>query len=253
MSIKAASASDTIPALESRDTFNSKKWLDYFEENKRTRPVFDLSQDFVIEEPLRAPLIRSLQRFQIGETGDGKHLRKYAEKVNDATYSQCVNLFIREEQVHGQILAEVILSANGSLLSWHWTDVAFILLRRMLGLKTEILILLIAEVIGKVFYKCVADKIGNEKLSEVFAVIVIDEIAHLQFHSEFLSFKFERHSWLIRCVTHYIWCLIFQTACFVFVVDHRKALEALGVNPALFIAMCSKEFQRSAVICLGRG
>ncbi len=252
MSIKAPDSAAAAVTTVNPNCFDSSKWLEYFQENKRTRPVFDLSQEIDLNEKLRGPLIRSLQRFQIGETGDGKHLRKYANCIGDPGYLQCVDLFIREEQVHGQILAEVILCAGGTLLSWHWTDVAFILLRRLLGLKTEILILLIAEVIGKCFYKCIADKIENACLSEVFAVIVFDEIAHLQFHAEFLSYRFERHSWWVKYFAHYIWCMIFHSACFVFIADHRLALEALGIAPADFIARCSREFQRCAVTAFSR-
>jgi hypothetical protein len=45
--------------------------------------------------------------------------------------------------------------------------------------------------------------------------------------------------------------MIFYTACFVFVLDHKAALEALGVPTARFISSCSKEFQRAAVLALG--
>lgn len=252
MNTNAPEASSQQAIAVDENCFDSRKWLDYFQENKRTRPVFDLSGEVSLEPKLRDPLIRSLQRFQIGETGDGKHLRKYARKLADPVYMQCVDLFIREEQVHGQILAEVVLSAGGTLLSWHWTDVAFILLRRILGLKTEILILLIAEVVGKCFYKCVADCVDDARLQEVFAVIVVDEIAHLQFHAEFLSFRLEKLPWFVRIFAHYAWCIIFHSACLVFIIDHRQTLEALNVSPAEFIAKCSKDFQRGAAIAFSR-
>ncbi|MBY0548589.1 MAG: hypothetical protein K2W95_15065 [Candidatus Obscuribacterales bacterium] len=238
---------DQSVALD-KDGFDSAKWLSYFIANKRTRPIFSLPPDLELDEQIKLPLIRSLQRFQIGETGDGKHLRKFASRANDADYSRCVDLFIREEQSHGQLLGEVVLSLGGTLLTWHWTDVAFIFLRRILGLKTEILILQIAEIIGKCFYKCVADKVENETLREVFSVIVLDEIAHMHFHSEFLAKQLGTLSWMTRVVVHYAWCVIFNTACFVFILDHKASLDALGISSSEFVARCSKEFHRSARI-----
>lgn len=227
--------------------FSAKDWLSYFQHNKNLRPLVHLPDLIEMEEHIRAPLIRSLQKFQIGETGEGKHLKKFAKRIGDQDYIQCIDLFIREEQAHGQVLAEVIRSLDGTLITWHWSDLVFILLRRMLGLKTEIFILLIAEVVGKCFYKAVADKVQDERLREIFSLIVLDEIAHLSFHSQFLFTQLLSKTFIKKALVHYVWSLIFYTACFVFILDHRKTLNALGVTAAEFVERCSREFNRSAV------
>lgn len=227
--------------------FRSKEWLSYFRHNNSLRPFVKLPDEIEIDPALREPLVRSLQRFQIGETGDGKHLKRFAARMGDADYGECIDLFIKEEQGHGQVLAEVIRSLNGTLITWHWTDLVFILLRRMLGLKTEIFILLIAEVVGKCFYKAVADKVNNDLIRDVFSLIVLDEIAHLSFHSQFLFTQLKSKSFVKKAVVHYAWSAIFYTACFVFILDHRKTLSALGLTPAEFVERCSREFNRSAV------
>ncbi len=226
--------------------FESEKWLKYFEENKKLRSSIRLPAKIDLSEEIKAPLLRSLQRFQIGETGDGRHLRRYAEKTKDLSYMRCVDLFVKEEQSHGQILAEIISAIEGTLLSWHWSDLAFIALRRLLGLKTEIFIILIAEIIGKCFYRSIADKIENQSICNAFAFIVCDEIAHLRFHSEFLNRKLATYPALLKLAIRYAWTLIFLSACFVFVIDHKAALKALGTNPGEFIDKCTIEFQRSA-------
>ncbi len=156
--------------------FDSNSWLDYFKRNKTVRPVFDWTEIPAIDHQLRLPLIRSLQRFQVGETGDGKHLRKYANGTGDQAYISCIDMFVKEEQEHARLLAKVIESMHGKLLQWHWTDFVFVLLRRLLGLKTEILILFVAEIIGKCFYEIVSKNCGDEHLSKLFAQIVRDEI-----------------------------------------------------------------------------
>lgn len=232
-------------------SFDSQMWLNYFQENKRLRADIRIPVEISIEESKRAPLMRSLQRFQIGETGDGRHLRKYASRlVKDPIYSQCVDLFIKEEQRHATMLAQVIIAMNGTLLSWHWSDVVFILLRRVLGLKTELLILLIAEVVGKCFYKCVADEIEDPAVKDLFALIVLDEIAHLDFHATFLCDQLANYHWLLKCTVYYFWCIIFYTACFVFVIDHRTALAALNVPAVDFINKCSTVFHRASAQAL---
>lgn len=247
----AAGASSYALELPGQAPFNSEIWLKYFEENKKLRSAVRLPEHVQISEQLRAPLLKSLQKFQIGETGEGRHLRHFAKKTRDASYIQCIDLFVKEEQSHGQMLAEVIASVDGRVLSWHWTDLVFICLRRMFGLKTEIFILLIAEVIGKCFYRVLADSIGNQQLSNVFAFIVCDEIAHLRFHSEFLNQQMQNYSWPLKCFIHYAWSLIFYTACFVFILDHKNTLTELKIPTADFMASCSKEFQRSARCAFG--
>ena len=57
-------------------------------------------------------IARSLQAWQLGETSDGNHLRavaaRYAARVGDPDYPSAVELFIREEQRHGELLGRFL-------------------------------------------------------------------------------------------------------------------------------------------------
>lgn len=225
------------------------RWLAYFEENKENRTTVGFPDDVSMDDSTRLPLLRSIQKFQIGETGDGKHLRKYAKQLNDPTYERCIDLFIKEEQSHARILAEMIAALDGTLLSWHWTDIAFVCLRRMLGLKTELFILLIAEIVGKCFYLQCARTIPNQRMSNAFSLIVLDEIAHLEFHCEFLRTQLERLPQGMQYLVYCIWSAMFHAACFVFILDHRKALSVLSTTPSVFLRDCSLTFHRAATMC----
>jgi len=55
-----------------------KAWLRYFQQNLEHRLVIAPRQIFCPESALRAPLIRSLRRFQLGESGEGRHWRLHA-------------------------------------------------------------------------------------------------------------------------------------------------------------------------------
>jgi hypothetical protein len=230
--------------------FSPAQWLSYFQDNKQARIEISFPRELDISPAVRTPLIRSLQRFQIGETGEGKHLKKYATTTKDSTYEECIDLFIKEEQYHARVLAQMIQSMDGMLLSWHWSDLAFIVLRRMLGLKTELFILLIAEIIGKCFYRACADKLENRLLSDSFSLIVLDEIGHLEFHSSFLHEQMKAFPVWVRQIVHYIWSMMFFTACIVFVADHKRTLNALNVMPKDFITDCSNTFHRAATRAL---
>jgi hypothetical protein len=187
-------------------------------------------------------LIHSLQRFQIGETGEGKHLKKFATKMNDPVYEQCIDMFIKEEQHHARILAQMIASMDGTLLTWHWSDLVFIGLRRLLHLKTEIFVLLIAEVIGKCFYRTCSAQLEDHLLSDAFSLIVLDELGHLEFHCGFLRSQFENSPLFVRKSVLLCWSILFYSACFAFVADHKKALIALNVPPRQFFKDLSTTF-----------
>jgi hypothetical protein len=245
---------ETSPTIEKdssapnpiRRGFSASEWLLYFQHNRQSRVNINLSNAGSMPLANKSPLLRSLQRFQIGESGEGKHLRKFAQLVNDPVYEECIDLFLKEEQYHALVLAQIIQSMNGTLLNWHWSDIAFIGLRRMLGLKTELFILLIAEIIGKCFYKTCAHSLENTQLSDTFALIVLDEIAHLEFHCEFLHDQLKLLPPVVKRLCYYSWCLIFFSACLVFVSDHASTLKALKVQPRDFFNDCADTFYRAA-------
>jgi rubrerythrin len=236
--------------LERETGFSSAHWLTYFQANREARVDIAFPNAIALSVSLRTPLLRSLQRFQIGETGEGKHLRKYASRMKDPVYEECIDLFIKEEQFHARVLSHMIQALDGTLLSWHWSDLAFIALRRMLGLKTEVFILLIAEIIGKCFYKTCADNLENRLLSDAFSLIVLDEIGHLEFHCGFLQEQMKPFPYAVRRAVHYAWCMLFVTACLVFIADHKRSLTALNVLPRNFMQDCSNTFHRAAMRAL---
>ncbi len=238
---KPSSRESSVPQY-----FSSQQWLEYFQDNKKNRLTITFPQSPAIPAALRVPLVRSLQRFQIGETGEGKHLKKYAATIGDPAYESCIDLFVKEEQSHATVLAGMIGALEAELLTWHWTDVAFVALRRMFGLKTEVFILLIAEIIGKCFYKQCADHLPDERMSTAFSLIVLDEIAHLEFHSTFLHTQTKRLGCTVSSLVLLIWTAMFYGACTVFVLDHGATLAALGVSSRSFLHDCAATFRRAA-------
>jgi len=241
---------DGARATFKHNTFSSKYWLSYFENNRRDKQAFVWPQYLDIPYTVRVPIIKSLQRFQIGETGDGTHLRKYAKTLNDPTFEQCIDLFIKEENGHALVLARIIELMEGYLITWHWTDYAFVSLRHLMGLKTEIFIILTAEIVGRNFYKACADGLPDQALRTIFSSIVRDEIAHLKFHWSFMHKEMLPYSKLTRQAIYYFWSAVFLTICCVFIFDHREALQVLGKSPRGFLQECLRLYKRGAMRAL---
>lgn len=102
---------------------------------------------------LDAAMVASLQRFQLGESGDGANLAAKASLGEDESYARAVRLFIAEEQNHARLLAALLAAANARVITSHWSDAVFIRLRRALGLRLELMVLFVAEFIALSYYK----------------------------------------------------------------------------------------------------
>jgi len=199
-----------------------------------------------VEERLRLPLVRSLQRFQLGESGEGRHLRQRAAQTGDAAYAACVELFIQEEQEHARLMARVILGLNGSLLKTHWSESWFVGMRHLIGLHAQLLVLLAPEMIARRYFRVLYEATGEPVLRAVFAQILRDEEGHLAFHADFLNRAFSRLSFRQRILLLVGWRAMFDLVCLAMLIDHRSMLRAAGVSLGAFWRECGCIFDEVA-------
>jgi len=181
--------------------------------------------------PAQAALLAgSLARFQIGETGEGRIVRELAASGLpglDHDHGRAFALLIKEEGRHARILALAVRALGGRLLATTWTKRTFELVRRLLGVRLEVLVLLCAEVVGIAFYSLLAARLAGSALGAALAQIAGDERAHREFHRDF----FRRQAppgprrWLFEA-TFAAGC---QVALLVVLCDHRRTLRALGI------------------------
>lgn len=221
-------------------------WLDHFEQNAATPAEIPWEQGIRVEPYLRLPLIQSLQRFQVGEQGDGKHLIKGAWSTGDAAYARTIELFIREEQGHSRLLASLLKGMGAPLLKWHWSDIAFVQLRRFCGLKVELLVLLTAEMIAKRYYRALYEGTRDPILTATFGRILNDELGHIAFHTDYLHHTFAHLPYPTRRAIRSLWRLFFKCVCNVVAHDHRHLLCAVGVARAEFLRDCQSIFNETS-------
>jgi rubrerythrin len=223
-----------------------KEWIRYFQENREHRLEIPPGQIFCPEAPLRAPLIRSLRRFQLGESGEGRHWRQHAALTGDCAYQQCVDLFIKEEQDHARMMARILRGLGAPLLPRHWSNSCFVLLRRMFGLEEELLTLLVPEMMAQRFFGALHDGTRDEGLRAVFAQIIHDENGHVAFHTDVLRRRLARLPLARRALLRAGWRVIFRAAGVAVMLDHRAVLRAVGIAPAAFWWDCGLIFDEVA-------
>src|SRR5690349_23379811 len=110
-----------------------QNWLDYFERNRANRPPVPWEKGIDTEPHLRAPLIRSLQKFQIGESGEGRRLRRHAAATGNRSYAAAIDLFIKEEQTHAALMARILGMLGAPLLKNDWSHNCFSFMRHLFG------------------------------------------------------------------------------------------------------------------------
>lgn len=213
-------------------------WVTHFEANGRQRPAIPWQPPDTIDPAVRLPLIRSLQRFAVGERGDGRHLRAHAAATGDPAYARAIDLFVQEEQEHARLLARLLDRLGAPPLTWHWSDACFVIIRRLAGLHLELAVLLVAEVIALRYYRTLRDGTGDAVLRAVCDQILRDEAGHVAFHCATLRRAGARLPGPMLILAELAWRGFFQAVCLVVTLDHHPALQAMQVSPQQFWHDC---------------
>lgn len=210
-------------------------WREHFASNpQRQQPwdeAIDWSADCLLTPPDRSAFVRSLQRFELGEDGDGAHLLAKAERAGDSVYTAALRLLVAEEQRHSALFGRAIDHLGGTHLSSHWSDSVFTLLRRALGLRTEIGLFLVAEAVAMGYFEALAQTAPDPVLRGIGARIAHDERDHLRFQIDRLRAGFAEEKAWRRGVARVGLTVVAIGATAVLVIGHRAALRACGHSP----------------------
>ncbi|MFD1149101.1 ferritin-like domain-containing protein [Saccharothrix hoggarensis] len=226
-------------------------WVREFEAEARRRAEVG-DPDFDRTARVHPAVVRSVQRFQVGEAGDGANLIAKAEGAGDDDYSRVVRLFVKEEQNHARLLALLLSSAGATTIASHWSDAVFVRLRRALGLRLELMVLLIAEVVALCYYRALRDGVGDPLTSEVAGRILADEERHVPFHCQRLRHAFAAWPRPVRSAVTVTWWVLLGGAVAAVAWDHGPALRHLGVTRRGFAVDVARLF-RTALTGVRRG
>lgn len=183
---------------------------------------------------LHPDVAKSVQRFQVGEAGDGANL--IAKAAGDDDYLATVKLFVAEEQDHARMLAALLRAAGVPTIAKHWSDTVFVWLRRALGLRLELMVLLIAEVVALRYYRALRDGTADPLVTQVAARILADEERHVPFHCHRLRLGFADLPRTVRAAVFGAWRVLLLGVAITVAADHSAALHRLGVGRLVFVA-----------------
>ncbi|WP_431969736.1 ferritin-like domain-containing protein [Nocardia sp. bgisy134] len=210
------------------------RWTREFEAKARARAAAG-DPDWSRGARLHPAIARSVQRFQVGESGDGADLIAKAERAGDPVYTAAVRLFVDEERNHARLLERLLHAAGQPTIANHWTDAVFIRLRRALGLRLELMVLMVAEIVALQYYRALRDGTSDPLTTSVAALILDDERRHVPFHTQRLRAAFAGVRLPARLAARAFWWILLTGATLVVAHDHGRALRQLGCSRTEFV------------------
>ena len=224
---------------------SSQDWIDYFTQNSKESRINWTQNPNISTEELK-PILKSIQAWQLGESSDGKNLLRassiYSEKINDENYLKAIDLFIKEEQKHGNNLGRYLDKINQPRVKKNWGDTMF---RKVRYFNTSIefwtLAVITVESSAQIFYQCLKKATNCNLLKEICTDILIDEAPHIQFQKERMQIIYNsKPKWQKPLIFYFYMVFFFSTAAIVWFA-HRSLFKAGGVDlTKYFVKMKSK-------------
>lgn len=214
----------------------ARAWLDYFVANQNRGDALPWEHQIELDEPLQSALVRTLQRFHLGESGEGEWLKRWAAAQGDGDYCRAIALFVAEEQTHSRWFGLLLDNIGAPALQSHWSDAIFTSVRRAGGLHFELVTFLTAEIAGKQLFAGIARNCADPLVRAVFGRIVKDESAHIAFHIATLRAAFAGQSRLRRALWSVSWRVLLAAALLIICLDQAVLFKALGLSRRKFWA-----------------
>jgi hypothetical protein len=218
---------------------SSIEWHAYFTTNSRRqrRIPWHLGAGASADE--LSAVVGSLRAWQLGESSDGSHLLaaagNYATKVQDPDFVDVVQLFIAEEQRHGEMLGRFLDLAGVPRAESNWGDTLFRLARYSLpSMEVWATPVVMVETHALIYYNAIRQATKSLVLRTICAQILSDEVPHIRFQCERLAILHFRRPRLLRVLTMAAHRLMFTAITIAIWLGHRRALRAGGYSFARF-------------------
>lgn len=226
---------------------SSLEWKKYYQENAKSLMEIPWHLGYELNEEEKQAITSSVQDFQTGESSEGRHLIQYAKayalQSGDHEYVETIRVFIAEEQRHARDLAHFMQINEIPLVKTTFTDSVFRQLRQIFGgLEVSISVLIVAEIIAKVYYTALRDATNSQVLQTLCKQILQDEVQHVEFQAERLGILRMGRNWPFLAVTNGLQRFLFWGTCLVVWPFHRKVFERGGYTFAGYWKHCWQEF-----------
>ena len=227
----------------------SCQWFTYFEANLKQKRI-DWTQAPELSRAELDTIRASMQAWQLGETSEGAGLLRaatqYANKRSDPFYVKAIELFIKEEQKHGNNLG-IYLDLHGvPRIKQNWGDSLFRWFRHFnTSMEMWTLTVITVESAAQVYYQALKDATGCPLLKQICTDILIDEAAHITFQVERMQNIFEHKRRFFKPLALTAYTVFYFCTSWVVWLAHRGLLQAGGNSFAKFHRKMVFKFKRN--------
>jgi hypothetical protein len=223
--------------VSEQPTLAVERWLAHFRRNQTNRVEPAWTAPITLAPDVVPPLVRSLEQFQLGDGGGPAYLiannrEKFLSQSPGAR--RLVDLWFAEEREHSRLLSQAVARFGGHCIESHWSFSAFCFTRKWFGVRFELTVLLLTEIVSTVYYRMLRRHCPDEPVRAMCRLILRDESGHVAFHRDRLA----RNSAKAAAYRSPVWRAIFRTLGFaagtMLWLNHAPCLRALGGTTAEF-------------------
>src|SRR5262245_28548391 len=233
---------------------NYAKWIAHFARNRQNRIEPDWSAPITVPQKVLAPFLRSLEQFRLGDGGGPASLIAHdAEKFRSSTPEMraLVDAWFAEEAEHARLLGCAVDRFGGRRITSHWSFTAFCLCRCALGVRFELQILLLTELVSTAYYRVLRGHSPDVPLADMCGLILRDEAGHVAFHCDRLSAKGRSPIGLGGALWQAQFWLCGHVAATVLWTSHGACLTAIGGSRVEYFQEVRREL-RTFILALCR-
>jgi hypothetical protein len=223
------------------------RWLAHFRRNRENRPEPEWKAPITLSPDVVRPLVRSLEQFQLGDGGGPAYLiaRNREQFLSDGEGTRAlVDAWFAEEREHARLLAAAVARFGGRCITGHWSFTAFCLTRKWFGVRFELTVLLLTEIVSTVYYRLLRRHCQDPALRAACRLILRDEIGHVAFHRDRLARAARAGRFGYGMTWEARFRLLGLAAASMLWINHAPGLRALGASGAEFYSEVWRELSR---------
>lgn len=234
-----------------RRAFDHAKWLAHFATNRQGRPEPEWT---AVKPELRAeilgPLVHSLEQFRLGDGGGPASLIAYdAERFRSSTSEMpaIVDAWFAEEAEHARLLGCAVQRFGGRRIESHWSFTAFCLCRRALGVRFELQVLTLTELVSTAYYRVLRRHSPDAPVAAMCALILRDEAGHVAFQRDRLAAAGCRPRAFLGTIWRTQFWLLGHAAAAMLWINHGPCLTVIGGSRKEYFREVRRELGRFIV------
>jgi hypothetical protein len=226
---------------------NHAKWIAHFTRNRTHRPEPDWTAPIGIAPGVLAPLLRSIEQFRLGDGGGPASLIAYdAEGFRSSTAGTraIVDAWFAEEAEHARLLGCAVSRFGGRIITSHWSFTAFCLCRRLLGVRFELQVLTLTELVSTAYYRMLRAHSPDGPLAAMCELILRDEAGHVAFQRDRLASSGCPNPGLRGLLWRIQFLLFGYAAGTMLWINHAPCLKGIGGSRGEFYLEISRQLTR---------